>query len=132
MLQEMYRRWPFWQSVIDNAQMILSKADMIIARLYADLVDDQEMAARIYDRIEAEYQRTVAVICRITGQETLLERSPILRRSIEQRNPYVDPLSFIQLVMLKRLRSGTEPREDLIAGVLESINGIASGLKNTG
>jgi phosphoenolpyruvate carboxylase len=132
MLKEMYRRWPFWSTLIDNVQMILAKADMTIARLYADLVDDQALAAKIYDRIAAEHQRTVDVICRITDQETLLERSPILRRSIDRRNPYVDPLSFIQLVLLKRLRTGEGPRDELLIGVLESINGIASGLKNTG
>jgi phosphoenolpyruvate carboxylase len=133
-LQEMYRRWPFWQSLIDNVQMILAKADLTIARLYADLVDDQELAGRIYDRIADEYRRTVDCICRITGQKTLLEQVPILQNSIVRRNPYVDALSFIQLVMLKRLRKGEggEPREELLDGVLESINGIASGLKNTG
>jgi phosphoenolpyruvate carboxylase len=132
MLQEMYRRWPFWRALMDNVQMILAKADMTIARLYADLVDDQALAGRIYDRIAAEYRRTVEVICRITGQSELLERSTILRRSFDLRNPYVDPLSFIQLVLLKRLRAGDEPRQELLTGVLESINGIASGLKNTG
>ncbi len=132
MLQEMYRRWPFWRALIDNVQMILAKADMTIARLYADLVDDQALAGRIYDRIAAEYRRTVEVICRITGQSALLERSTILRRSFDLRNPYVDPLSFIQLVLLKRLRAGDEPRQELLTSVLESINGIASGLKNTG
>jgi phosphoenolpyruvate carboxylase len=131
-LQEMYRRWPFWSTVIDNAQMILAKADMTIARLYADLVEDQALANRIFDQIEAEYQRTVEVITRITGQKCLLERSPVLMRSIEQRNPYVDPLSFVQLVILKQLRTETEPDEAVVTAVLESINGIASGLKNTG
>src|SRR6185437_3808405 len=104
-LQEMYRRWPFWRTLIDNAQMILAKADLTIARLYADLVEDQELAARVFGRIAAEYQRTVEVIGRITGQSEMLERSPILQRSIQRRNPYVDPLSFIQLVLLKRLRA---------------------------
>lgn len=131
-LQEMYRRWPFWRTLIDNAQMILAKADLTIARLYADLVEDQALASRIYDRIAAEYQMTVDVICRITGQATLLDHVPILQHSIQRRNPYVDALSFIQLVMLKRLRGGAEPRDELLDGVLESINGIASGLKNTG
>jgi phosphoenolpyruvate carboxylase len=131
-LQEMYRRWPFWQTLIDNAQMILAKADMSIARLYADLVDDRALADRIYGRIAAEYARAVDVVCKITGQAALLERMPILEHSIQRRNPYVDPLSFIQLVLLKRLRSGEGPREELLTAVLESINGIASGLKNTG
>jgi phosphoenolpyruvate carboxylase len=133
-LQEMYRRWPFWRTLIDNVQMILAKADLTIARLYADLVEDQAMAARIYDRIAAEHRRTVDCILRITGQKTLLEQVPILHHSIQRRNPYVDALSFLQLVILKRLRSGAEgeSREELLDGVLESINGIASGLKNTG
>ena len=74
----MYRRWPFWQTLIDNAQMILAKADMTIARLYADLVDDQALADRIYGRIAAEYAQAVDVVCKITGQATLLERMPIL------------------------------------------------------
>jgi phosphoenolpyruvate carboxylase len=131
-LQEMYRRWPFWQTLVDNVQMILAKADLTIARLYADLVSDQALGSRIYDRIADEHRLTVDVICRITGQDNLLDNVPILKNSILRRNPYVDALSFIQLAMLKRLRSDGTPREELIEGVLESINGVASGLKNTG
>jgi phosphoenolpyruvate carboxylase len=131
-LAAMYQRWPFWQTLIDNAQMILSKADMTIARLYADLVEDQALAGRVYDRIAQEYERTVEVILQMTGREKLLDNAPILKRSIQQRNPYVDPLSFIQLVLLRRLRSGEEPRAALMTAVLESISGVASGLKNTG
>ncbi len=131
-LQEMYRRWPFWRTLINNAQMILAKADMTIARLYADLVDDPALADAVFARISGEYRRTVDVVGRISGQSTLLEEMPILERSIQQRNPYVDPLSFIQLVLLRRLRAEESPDEELLAGVLESINGIASGLKNTG
>ena len=132
MLRDMYAKWPFWRTLIDNAQMILAKADMVIARLYADLVSDQELAERIYGRIESEYKSAADAVCAITGQGALLERSPVLGTSIERRNPYVDPLSFIQLVLLGRLRAGDEPREELITAVLESINGVASGLKNTG
>ncbi|MGE0606666.1 MAG: phosphoenolpyruvate carboxylase [Pirellulales bacterium] len=131
-LEAMYRRWPFWRTLIDNAQMILAKADLVIARLYADLVEDRELGDRIFERIESEYRRTIEVIRAITGQSKLLERSPVLRHSIDRRNPYVDPLSFIQIVLLKRLRAGTVPREELLTAVLESINGIAAGLKNTG
>ena len=83
-------------------------------------------------RIADEHARTVDVICRITGQGEILEHMSILRRSIDGRNPYVDPLSFIQLVLLKRLRAGEGPRDETLTGVLESINGIASVLKNTG
>lgn len=130
-LQTMYERWPFWATALDNAQMILAKADLTIARLYADLVVDQGVASRIFDRIAAEHDRTVALVCKVARQEALLERMPVLQRSIQQRNPYVDPLSFIQTVLLRRLRSG-DSDDELRAGVLESINGIASGLKNTG
>lgn len=136
-LTVMYERWPFWRTLIDNAQMILAKADLTIARLYADLVPDQELAGRVFENISAEYQRTVEAIGLITGKSELLEQMPVLKRSIQLRNPYVDALSFIQLVLLKRLRDASsgdqaEPSPELLASVLESINGIAAGLKNTG
>ncbi len=131
-LRDMYERWPFWRTLIDNAQMIMAKADLTIARLYADLVGDKELADRIFERIAGEFQRTAEVILQITGQSLLLEQVPVLRRSIQRRNPYVDPLSFIQLVLLERLRSGSEWSDELLTAVLESINGVASGLKNTG
>jgi phosphoenolpyruvate carboxylase len=118
--------------LIDNAQMILAKADLVIARLYADLVEDQELAGRVYQRIETEYRRTEEVIRFITGQAALLDNVPVLQRSIQRRNPYVDPLSFIQLILLKRLRAEAQPSPELLTAVLESINGIAAGLKNTG
>ena len=131
-LQEMYKNWPFWSTLIDNAQMILTKADMTIARLYADLVSDPSVAHKVFSEISAEYDRTSNLVCQITGQTHMLENMPILQNSILRRNPYVDPLSFIQLVLLARLRGGSEPVEEIRAGVLESINGVASGLKNTG
>ncbi|HLJ95120.1 MAG TPA: phosphoenolpyruvate carboxylase [Gemmataceae bacterium] len=131
-LQRMYEHWHFWRTLVDNAQMILAKADLTIARLYADLVEDQALATRIYNHIADEYARTVSVICQVTGQKELLEQAPVLQRSILRRNPYVDPLSFLQLVLLRRLRSGGESSAELMTAVLESINGIASGLKNTG
>jgi phosphoenolpyruvate carboxylase len=131
-LSAMYQRWPFWTTLIDNAQMVMAKADLTIARLYADLVEDAALATRVFERIEAEYRRTEEVILRITGQSALLERMPVLRSSIQRRNPYVDPLSFLQLVLLKRLRGEAAPTEELLTAVLESINGIAAGLKNTG
>ena len=130
-LKVMYRDWPFFRTLIDNAQMILSKADMNIARLYAGLVEDSALSSRIFGRIEKEYKLSVSSICAITGQNSLLEHMPILRDSIARRNPYVDPLSFIQLVLLKRLRGGDDS-PGLLEAVLESIGGIASGLKNTG
>jgi phosphoenolpyruvate carboxylase len=131
-LTAMYSQWPFWTALVDNAQMILAKADLTIARLYADLVEDRAVGDRIFERIHLEYQRTTEAIRLMTGQAELLDNMPVLKRSIERRNPYVDPLSFIQLVLLARLRSTPEPAPELQTAVLESINGIASGLKNTG
>lgn len=130
--QRMYKEWHFWRTLIDNTQMILAKADLTIARLYADLVKDQTIATRIFGRIQEEYHLACGVICEITGQKQLLEDVPVLRGSIQRRNPYVDPLSFIQIVLLRRFREGDGASEELLTGVLESINGIASGLKNTG
>ena len=131
-LKRMYSAWPFFHALIDNAQMILAKADMNIARLYADLVTNADLSSRVFGAIESEYRRAVEGICAITGQSALLEKMPILQGSIGRRNPYVDPLSLIQLVLLRRIRSETTDQSGLLDAVLESINGIASGLKNTG
>jgi phosphoenolpyruvate carboxylase len=131
-LRTMYLEWPFWTTLVDNAQMILAKADLTIARVYADLVANPAIGDRIYGVIAEEYRLTRDAVLAMTGQQELLDNMPVLQRSIQQRNPYVDPLSFIQLVLLERLRAGGEPRQQLLNGVLESINGIASGLKNTG
>jgi phosphoenolpyruvate carboxylase len=141
-LREMYRRWPFFATTLDNAQMSLAKADMDIAARYARLVGDQAMAQRIYGQIAAEFRRSVDIICRITEQEALLDGQPVLQKSIRLRNPYVDPLSYLQVELLRRLRALPpsegeddalrQQRRDLRAAVLLSINGIAAGVKNTG
>ncbi len=140
-LQEMYRDWPFFTTMLDNAQMSLAKADMDIAAKYATLVQDKSISARIFGAIRMEYDKSVAIIDRIIGQEALLDSQPVLQKSIRLRNPYVDPLSYLQVELLTRLRAlpqegdGEEiktQRRDLRAAVLLSINGVAAGLKNTG
>ena len=140
-LREMYRQWPFFTTLLDNAQMSLAKADMDIAARYARLVGDQAIAQRIYDTIAGEFRRSVEIICRITEQEALLDHQPILQKSIRLRNPYVDPLSYLQVELLRRLRAlppdgdsedMRAQRRDLRAAVLLSINGVAAGVKNTG
>jgi phosphoenolpyruvate carboxylase len=131
-LQAMDQRRPSWRALIDNPHMILAKTDPTIARLYANLVEDQALATRLHDRIAPEYQGTVDVVLQVTGQQALLERVPVLRRSIQRRNPYVHALSLLQLVPLKRLGAGEEPAGELLTAVLESISGAAPGLKNTG
>lgn len=135
-LQEMYRQWPFFQVVIDNAQVSLAKADMGIARLYANLVEDAAVRDKIFGEIERSFGRTVSWILRVTGQRELLDNDPVLQRSVRQRNPYVDPLNFVQVALLRRLRflpeKDSPKAQQLLHAVFLTINGIASGLKNTG
>ena len=136
MLREMYAHWPFFQTMLDNAQQSLTKADMGIAAVYASLVTDEELRARMFDLIKAEFDRTCEAIFSITGQKALMENEPVLQRSIQLRNPYVDPLNYIQVEMLRRLRLLRDPEgeeaEALREVVVLTINGIASGLRNTG
>ncbi|MCL4509324.1 MAG: phosphoenolpyruvate carboxylase, partial [Chloroflexi bacterium] len=103
-LQVMYLRWPFFKSLIDNLQMTLSKADMRIAALYSRLVPNAQVAERIFGLVEEEYVRTRAILLRVTQQQNLLDNNPVLQRSIQLRNPYVDPLSHMQVQLLKEAR----------------------------
>ncbi|MBI2815231.1 MAG: phosphoenolpyruvate carboxylase [Opitutae bacterium] len=135
LLRAMYRRWPFFQTLLDNTQLTLGKADLGIARLYAGLVEDAALRDRIFARIEAEFHRTGRLVLAVTGQSRLLEREPVLANSIRLRNPYIDPLNHLQVAMLRRLRSGRLGAREQAATrrVIElTVNGIAGGLKNTG
>jgi phosphoenolpyruvate carboxylase len=135
-LRAMHAGWPFFQTLIDNAQLTMRKADMGIASLYAGLVSDAKVRRRMVSILSAEFELTERSILSITGQKRLLGREPVLLKSVELRNPYIDPLNFIQVDMIRRLREGTElsPREtEEIRAVIElTINGISGGLKNTG
>jgi phosphoenolpyruvate carboxylase len=133
-LGELYRRWPFFASVIDNAELSLAKADLGTFRGYADLAGGAEATA-IRAMIEAEYARSVRLLLLVTGRDRLLAGHPTLARSIELRNPYIDALSAIQVELLGRLRRpDIDPSEAtrLRAVVGATINGIAAGLQNTG
>ncbi len=135
LLCTMHAEWPFFQSLIDNAQLTMRKADMGIARHYANLVGDRHVREGIFGILRSEFVRTEAAILTVTGQKRLLEAEPVLRRSIELRNPYIDPLNFLQIEMLRRLRGGGLGRreEEEVRSVVElTINGISGGLKNTG
>ncbi len=134
LLQDMYARWPFFRTVIDNAQMILGKADLYIAEQYAALVPDTSVSARIFGTIAQEHARSRRLVCSVAQIGELLENSPVLQRSIRQRNPYVDPLSYIQVELLRRLRTDPDApgHEALEDAILLSISGIAAGVKNTG
>jgi phosphoenolpyruvate carboxylase len=136
LLQKMYTKWPFFAATLDNCQMSLAKADMHIGAKYATLVKDQELADRIFGEIRKEYDTTVSIINRITNSAALLDNNRVLQNTIRLRNPYVDPLSYIQVELLRRLRAlppeESETSRELQASVLLSINGVAAGLKNTG
>jgi len=136
LLREMYQGWPFFQTTIANAQLTMCKADMSIARLYASLVEDEGIREQVLARIVEEFRLTEKAVLAITGQGELLENEPVLARSIKLRNPYVDPLNYLQVEMIRRRRGGGRLKKaDLegIRAVLElTVNGIAGGLKNTG
>jgi phosphoenolpyruvate carboxylase len=130
-LQEMDRDWPFFAALLSNAEMALAKADLAIGASYAGLVEDEPLREEIWAWICAEYERTRELVLAVTGQARLLDRTPVLQRSIERRNPYVDPLSVIQVELLRRVRRDGASAE-LARAILLTINGIAGGLRNTG
>jgi phosphoenolpyruvate carboxylase len=132
-LQEMVADWAFFASLISNAEMACSKADARIARLYTELWDDEDARERIWGQLDAELQLTRAELTTIRGNEQLLDSEPVLQASIARRNPYVDPLSFVQIELLRRRRAAREDDDGPLARAsLLAINGIASGLRNTG
>lgn len=133
-LREMERDWPFFSALISNAEMACAKADLDIARRYAELYDDEPARERIWNAISTELQRTVAELRHVRDEERPLDREPVLQRTIARRNPFIDPLSFVQLELLRRLRApGGDPDDpDLVRASLLTINGIAGGLRNTG
>ena len=132
----MYAEWPFFRALLDNAEMSLLKADLGIAALYSELVPDRALAARVWDAVEAEYARTRETILRVTGHAELMDGDPVIQRSVALRNPYVDPLNYLQVEMLRRLRALAEPEgpeaESYREVIVLTINGIAGGLRNTG
>ncbi|KEO82420.1 phosphoenolpyruvate carboxylase [Tumebacillus flagellatus] len=133
--RRMYQFWPFFQAMIDNIQMALAKADMLIAAEYVRLVEDQELAERVFGKIQEEYERTKRVVLEITGEQGILANAPVIQESIRLRNPYVDPLSYLQVLLLEELRQTRREDGDAagdIDDVLLTINGISSGLRNTG
>jgi phosphoenolpyruvate carboxylase len=139
LLREMYREWPFFHSTISNIEMTLAKADFQIARQYASRTLDRSLGRRIFRMLEEEYERACRVTLQITGERRLLDQSPVLQRSIAVRNPYVDPLSFLQVELLARRRQkegktelSAGGREKLLYATLLTINGIAAGMRNTG
>ena len=127
----MYRRWPFFQTLMQNIQMALAKADMSIARQYVQLSRHPEDADRIYRQIKQEYELTRTLALKVAGCEELLETQDVLRRSLNRRKPYLDPLNTIQFSLLRRAREADDPAPYQNA-VARSISAIAAGMRNTG
>jgi phosphoenolpyruvate carboxylase len=131
LLKEMTRSFPLFSNLIGNVELAMAKADMNIARLYASLVKDEALRERVWKMLMEEFERTRRMLLRITNQSDLLERRPVLSRSVRLRNPYVDPMSLIQVDLLRRKRSGADT-EAVNYALGATINGIAAGLHNTG
>ena len=135
LLREMYEGWPFFRTLVDFMQMTLAKSDLRVSENYTSLVSDPGIRDRLWRRISGEHAACVEALLAITGNANLLDDSPVLQRSIRLRNPYVDPLSYIQVTLLRRLRGLSEDspeREDVLNVLLLSISGVSSGMLNTG
>jgi phosphoenolpyruvate carboxylase len=130
-LEEMMRGLPLFMNLVGDVETGMAKADLAIARRYAGLVGDASLRERVFGMIAEEFERTRRVVLRVSGQKRLLERNPVLERSIALRNPYVDPMSLIQIELLRRKRGGGES-EELDYALAATINGISAGLRNTG
>jgi phosphoenolpyruvate carboxylase len=130
-LRQMNREWSFFASLLSNMDMVLAKTDLAIASRYAGLVKDAELREAIFGRIQAEWHETVNMLLAITEQEELLDGNPLLKRSIRNRFPYLDPLNHVQIEMLRRHRENPED-ERIRLGIHLSINGVAAGLRNSG
>ena len=136
LLRDMYEGWSFFKTMLDNTEMSLIKADMDIASLYVELVPDRILARKIFGSIRDEYDRTQGAVLAISGHAKLLDAEPVTKTAVQVRNPYVDPLNFIQVEMLRRVRALADPESDEAESLREviriTINGIAAGLRNTG
>ena len=135
-LREMYQGWLLFKTMLDNTEMSLIKADMDIASLYVDLVPDKSMGQHFFNLILEEYKQTREAVLSISGHANLLDAEPITQNAVLVRNPYVDPLNYVQVEMLKRLRALPDPDGEEAQTIREvvtiTINGIAAGLRNTG
>jgi phosphoenolpyruvate carboxylase len=131
LLKRMYRQWPFFRTLLSNMDMALSKADLDLAVLYSELVADKRLRKKIFTSLCEEWDKTIEALYQITGEKQRLANNPILARSIRHRFPYIDPLHHIQVELVRRHRSG-QTDERVKRGIHLSINGIASGLRNTG
>jgi phosphoenolpyruvate carboxylase len=134
-LQSMYRSWKFFRSLVDNVEMIAQKTDMAIGELYLSCAEDRKASFRIFSEIKTEYDRTLRAVLRIKQSRTLLESDVSLRQSLHLRNAYMDPISYIQVRFIRRLRDpGTSAaeRRKILSLLRSTVNGISAGMRNTG
>ena len=130
-LQAMYKNWEFFRGLMSNMDMVLSKTDMGIASSYAELVGDVDLRERIFGAINSEWESTVEMLFAVTGNTALLQDNPAFARSLMTRMPYIDPLNHLQVALLQRHRSGD--KNELVKRAIHlTINGIATGLRNSG
>jgi len=136
-LREMYKQWPFFNALIHNVQISLAKTDLYIAQLYANIVEDEALRTNIHEAITEEHERATRAVLLISEQEELLDYHKVLKDSILLRNPYVDPLNYLQVRFLKEKKDLTSDVSDakriaIDEILLLTVNGIASGMKSTG
>ena len=130
-LRAMHQRWPFFQTLLSNMDMVLSKSSLAIASRYARLCDDVPLREKIFARISQEWRDSVEALNAIMEQPKLLSSNPLLDRSIRNRFPYLDPLNHVQVELLKLHRSRASS-EKVLTGIQITINGISAGLRNSG
>ncbi len=131
LLSEMNREWGFFRALLSNMDMVLGKSDIAIAERYSHLVNDESLRNAIFPSLKAEWQAAIDGLLAITGQSELLDGNLLLKRSIRNRFPYLDPLNHIQVELLRRHRAG-ETDDRVQRGIHLTINGIAAGLRNSG
>ena len=131
-LKNMYQEWPYFRSLFDNIQMALSKADLVVSKDYADLVKNKKQSSVIYKKIFDEYQLSIESLLKVTENQDLLKDNEKLALSIYRRKPYLDPLNYIQVMLLEKNRLEAEHNEKLFNPLIRTIHAISTGLKNTG
>jgi phosphoenolpyruvate carboxylase len=130
-LRAMAKRWPFFRTLLSNMDMVLAKSDLGIASRYAELVDDANIRARVWQLLKSEWELTRDGLFEITGGKDFLADNPELARAVRERCAYLDPLNHLQIELLKRYRAG-ECDERVKRAIHLTINGISAGLRNSG
>ncbi len=134
-LTEMHKEWKFFRALVSNIEMVLFKTDMIIGKEYLKLAGNKSDAKKIFYMINSEYELSCRVLLKITSEKNLLDKNKSLQNSLQLRNPYIDPISFIQVKFIKQFRNknlSPNKREELLLLLRSTVNGIAAGIRNTG